>query len=311
MTKSSSSLPSSNDSVRGFFYALSAYLLWGALPLYLKAVSYIPSLEVVAHRVIWSLPVAVILLALLGQLKEMLAILRQPKLLAMGLLTGLLVTSNWLIYVWAIEHDQTVASALGYYINPLLNVLLASLFLNERLNKAQWISIGFAAAAVVMLAISHGGLPWISLALPLTFSLYGFFRKSLPLAALQGFTLEILIVFAPAFIYLIMLVNKGQDHFIHGNWTDIGWLILAGPITAIPLILFAKGAKLLRYMTLGLMQYIAPTLMFLIAVFVFKEPFAKTDLGAFILIWIGLVIYSWSSFTQYRTTKQAEEAQPV
>lgn len=305
MTKPSSTVTSS-DSARGFFYALSAYALWGALPLYLKAVSYIPSLEVVVNRVIWSLPVAIILLALSGQLKEMVTILRQPKLVGMGLVTGLLVTSNWLIYVWAIEHGQTVASALGYYINPLLNVLLASLFLNERLSKAQWVSIGFAAAAVVLLAISHGGLPWISLALPLTFSLYGFFRKSMPIAALPGFTLEIMIVFLPAFIYFVMLVAKSQDHFVHGTWTDIGWLVLAGPFTAIPLILFAKGAKLLRYMTLGLMQYIAPTLMFLIAVFVFKEPFAKIDLGAFVLIWVGLVIYSWSSFTQYRANRQAE-----
>lgn len=306
MTQPSSTKVKQNDAARGFFYALSAYFLWGALPLYLKAVSYIPSVEVVAHRVIWSLPVAVILLVFFGQFKEMIAILRQPKLLAMGLLTASLVTSNWLIYVWAIEHGQTLSAALGYYINPLLNVLFACLFLKERLSKAQWVSIGFATAAVILLAISHGGLPWIALALPLTFSLYGFFRKTMPVEALQGFTMEVLIVFLPAFAYVLVLVMNAQDHFVGGGVEDIGLLMLAGPITAIPLILFAKGAKLLRYMTLGLMQYMAPTLMFLIGVFVFNEPFAKIDLGAFVLIWIGLVIYSWSSFSQYRASKQAE-----
>ncbi len=288
------------DGSRGFLMALGAYALWGALPFYLKALSDLPAMEVVSHRVIWSLPVALLLLVALGQFRDIASALRQPRMLAMATLTAALVSANWSSYVWAVSHDQVMGSALGYYINPLFNVVLGGLFLGERLNRVQYAAVGLALAAVLLLAFDAGGLPWVSLALPLTFGLYGFFRKSLPMQPLQGFTLEVLILCIPAAGYVIWLVLTGQDHFFSGTVGHMGLLALAGPFTAIPLILYAGGAKLLRYTTLGLMQYVTPTMLFIFALFVFHEPFSAVQLAAFALIWAGLALYSWSMLAQVR-----------
>ncbi len=288
---------------KGFLMAFGAYVLWGALPLYLKSVGHIPELEVVAHRVVWSIPVALVLLVLLGQLPTIVDAFRHPRLLAMASLTAALITTNWLVYVWAVAHDQVVGAALGYYINPLFNVVLGGLFLGERLSRLQYVAVGFAVAAVLILTFNAGGLPWVSLVLPFTFGLYGFFRKSLPLQPLQGFTLEVLILSIPSIGYIIWLVMTGQDHFVAGPASNVGLLLLAGPCTAVPLILYAGGAKLLRYTTLGLMQYIAPTMLFLIAIFLFNEPFSFTQLVAFMLIWVGLAIYTWSMFAEHRRNR--------
>ncbi|PWL18184.1 EamA family transporter RarD [Falsochrobactrum shanghaiense] len=292
-----------SDGTRGFLMALAAYGLWGALPFYLKALSHVPALEVVAHRIVWSVPVALLLLVLMGQFKDIFATLRQPRMLAMAALTATLVSGNWTVYIWAVAHDQVMATALGYYIGPLVNVVLGGLFLGERLNRTQYIAVGFAFAAVMLLTIEAGGLPWISIILPVTFGLYGFFRKSLPMPALQGFTLEVLILGVPALGYILWLGMNGQDHFVAGSSSDISLLLLAGPLTAIPLILYAGGAKLLRYTTLGLMQYMTPTMLFLFAIFIFNEPFSTAQLGAFVLIWTGLALYTWSMVREHRRNR--------
>ncbi len=292
-----------SDGSRGFLMALGAYGLWGALPFYLKALSHVPAMEVVAHRVIWSVPVALVLLVLLGQFKDILNAVRQPKMLAMAALTAALITINWSIYVWAVAHDQVMGAALGYYINPLFNVVLGGLFLGERLTRMQYIAVGFAFAAVLVLTINAGGLPWVSLALPFTFGLYGFFRKSLPMQPLQGFTLEVLILCVPALAYVAWLAITGQDHFVAGPVSNVFLLLLAGPFTAIPLILYAGGAKLLRYTTIGLMQYMTPTMLFFFAIFIFHEPFSSAQLAAFVLIWLGLALYTWSSLSQHRRNR--------
>ncbi|MGO1160753.1 EamA family transporter RarD [Brucella sp. C7-11G] len=292
-----------SDGSRGFMMALAAYGLWAVLPFYLKALSHLPALEIVAHRVIWSVPVAAILLVFIGQFRTILEALRTPRMLAMAALTAALITINWSVYVWAVAHDQIIGAALGYYINPLFNVVLGGLFLGERLTKIQYVAVGFAFAAVLVLTFNAGGLPWISLVLPVTFGLYGFFRKSLPMPPLQGFTLEVVILSIPAIGYIIWLLVNGQDHFFSGSSSDISLLLLAGPFTAIPLILYAGGAKLLRYTTLGLMQYLTPTLLFIFAIFIFHEPFSNAQLVAFVLIWTGLIIYSWSSLSAHRKTR--------
>lgn len=292
-----------SDGSRGFMMALAAYGLWAVLPFYLKALSHLPALEIVAHRVIWSVPVAAILLVFIGQFRTILEALRTPRMLAMAALTAALITINWSVYVWAVAHDQIIGAALGYYINPLFNVVLGGLFLGERLTKIQYVAVGFAFAAVLVLTFNAGGLPWISLVLPVTFGLYGFFRKSLPMPPLQGFTLEVVILSIPAIGYIIWLLVNGQDHFFSGSAPDISLLLLAGPFTAIPLILYAGGAKLLRYTTLGLMQYLTPTLLFIFAIFIFHEPFSNAQLVAFVLIWTGLIIYSWSSLSAHRKTR--------
>ncbi|MBO1038995.1 EamA family transporter RarD [Brucella pituitosa] len=292
-----------SDGSRGFMMAMGAYGLWAILPFYLKALSHLPALEIVAHRVIWSVPVAIILLIFIGQFRTILDALRNPRMLAMAALTAALITINWSVYVWAVAHDQIIGAALGYYINPLFNVVLGGLFLGERLTKVQYVAVGFAFTAVLVLTFNAGGLPWVSLVLPVTFGLYGFFRKSLPMQPLQGFTLEVVILSVPALGYVLWLISNGQDHFFSGTISNVSLLLLAGPFTAIPLILYAGGAKLLRYTTLGLMQYLTPTLLFIFAIFIFHEPFSNAQLVAFVLIWTGLIIYTWSSLSAHRKAR--------
>ncbi|PRD45882.1 EamA family transporter RarD [Phyllobacterium phragmitis] len=290
-----------SDGARGFIFALAAYLMWGFLPLYMKLVTHIPASEVVAHRIVWSVPVAAILLFLIGRTADITAALRSPRTLMMACLTAGLITLNWGIYVWAISVDRALETALGYYINPILNVVLGALFLKERLNRAQMVAVGLAVAAVVLLTVKAGGLPWVSLALALSFGFYGFLRKTLPIGPSQGFMLEVLILSVPALGYIMWLIGTGQDHFAAGNGWNVFLLLMAGPATAVPLICYAFGAKLLRYTTIGIMQYIGPTIIFLIAVFWFKEPFSTVQFVAFGLIWAGLAIYTWSSLAEART----------
>ncbi|WP_439272543.1 EamA family transporter RarD [Pseudochrobactrum sp. HB0163] len=291
------------EAMRGFMFALFAYLFWGLFPFYMKAVAHIPVVEVLAHRVLWSLPVAAIILLFMGRTRDISAALRNPHTLLMACLTASLITVNWGVYVWAIFNDHALDAALGYYINPLVNVLLGAVFLKERLTKAQLLAVFLAAAAVVLLTVEQGGLPWVSIVLPLSFGFYGFFRKSLPIGPSQGFMLEVIILFIPACAYAIWLYWHGQDHFVAGTSADIMLLMLAGVVTAVPLIMYATGAKLLRYTTLGLMQYITPTMLFLIAVFAFREPFNMIQLYAFGLIWAGLIIYTGSILKEGRAEK--------
>jgi len=282
------------DAARGFVFASLTYLIWGFLPLYMKAMAHIPALEIVAHRVLWSMPIAGALLWVLGLTGDLAAALRSPRTLAMAALTACLIALNWLVYVWAIAAGRAVETALGYYINPLVSVTLGALLLGERLTRAQVVAVLLATAAVVILTVDAGGLPWVSLALALSFAGYGFFKKTLPVGPSQGFFLEVAILVLPALAYLVYLQFTGAAHFVPSRMSDVALLLFAGPATALPLILYAFGAKLLRIATLGLMQYIVPTMIALIAVFVFGEPFGPVRMVAFALIWIALAIYTWS-----------------
>ncbi|MCR4266873.1 EamA family transporter RarD [Nitratireductor sp. ZSWI3] len=293
-----------NEALRGFLFAFSAYGLWGFLPLYMKLLAHIPAVEVVAHRVLWSVPVAAVILLVLGRTADIRRALGSPRTLAMAALTAAIISCNWGIYVWAIASGRTVDTALGYYINPLVSIAMASLFLGERLNRYQIAAVALAAIAVLALTIDAGGLPWISLSLALTFAAYGILRKTLPIGPSQGFFLEVLILCLPALGYVVWLGATGQSHYQWSQLSDIALLMGCGPVTAIPLILFAFGAKLLRYSTIGIMQYIAPTMIFLIAVFAFKEPFGGTKALAFGLIWTALAIYSWSMLNEARQAKK-------
>ena len=281
------------ESARGFLFALSAYLLWGVLPIYMKAVAHMPPAEVVAHRVLWSVPVAGLVLFSLRRTADIRRAFGSPRTLAMAALTAAIISVNWATYVWAIAAEQTVEAALGYYINPLVSVGMGAVLLRERLSPIQLLAIGFAAAGVVVLTVEAGGLPWVSLILAVSFAVYGFLRKTLPIGPSQGFFLEVLIISVPALAYVFWLQWAGEGHFRLSQPQDLWLLIGCGPVSAIPLILYGFGAKLLRYVTIGIMQYIAPTLIFLIAVFVFREPFGSERLLAFALIWLALVIYTW------------------
>jgi chloramphenicol-sensitive protein RarD len=279
---------------RGFLYALAAYLMWGFLPFYMKAVAHIPAIEVVAHRVVWSLPIAGALLVWLGRTDDIARALRSPRTLMMGGLTAALISVNWCIYVWAISADRALETALGYYINPLFSILLGAVVLGEKLNRIQLVAIALAVVAVLILTWENGGLPWVSIALAVSWGFYALFKKTLPIGPAQGFFLEVLILAVPALAYIGWVQATGRGHFGNQSTTDVWLLVTAGLVTAIPLILYANGAKLLRLSTIGLMQYIAPTLIFIVAVFVFREPFSFERAIAFGLIWVALVIYSWS-----------------
>lgn len=300
-----------DESTRGFLFALTAYLLWGLLPIFMKAVAHIPSAEVVAHRVVWSVPIAGAVLLVLRRTADFRLALRTPRVLAMAALTAACITVNWGVYVWAIAAGRAVETALGYYINPLVSIAMAAVLLREKLGVLQVVAVGLAALAVVILTVNAGGLPWVSLVLAFSFATYGFLRKTLPIGPSQGFFLEALILSIPAALYIAWLQWTGQGHFLPSRPADL-WLLLAcGPVTAVPLLFYAFGAKLLRYSTIGIMQYIAPTMIFLIAVFAFKEPFGGVRALAFVLIWTALVIYTWPMIRgQLRQRRGAPAASP-
>lgn len=287
------STPKNEDSLRGFGFALTAYLLWGFLPMYMKALTGVPPLEIIAHRVIWSLPFAGAVLLILGTTNELRAALRSWRTIGMACLTAALISANWGIYVWAIVSGHALDAALGYYINPLFSIFLGWVLLKEKMTSAQWVAIVLAAIAVVVLTIEAGRLPIVALSLTLTWGIYAYFRKTLPVGANQGFMLEVMILAPAAFSYVIWLQMTGQGHFAIGGTGDFSWLLVGcGVVTAGPLMIYANGAKLLRLSTIGIMQYIAPTMIFLTAVFVFHEPFGAARMIAFPLIWLALIIYT-------------------
>ncbi len=290
------------DTPQGLGFAISAYVLWGFLPLYMKLVAHIPAAEVVAHRVLWSVPVAGLLLILLGRTKDLRAALKSPRTLGMACVTAALISVNWGIYVWSIASGHALDAALGYYINPLFSIALGALLLRERLARTQLAAIALAAAAVVVLTIEAGRLPWVAIALTLSWGFYAFFKKQLPVGPNQGFMLEVLILTPPALGYLTYQSTTGGTHF-HGS--DIWLLMGCGLVTAVPLIVYANGAKLLRLSTIGILQYIAPTMIFLIAVFVFGEEFGRARMIAFPMIWAALVIYSIPLIRQIRRGSKA------
>jgi chloramphenicol-sensitive protein RarD len=299
----------SGDSPRGFAYALGAYFLWGFLPLFMKAISHIPAPEIIAHRIIWSIPVAGAVLIATGRTADLKAALKSPRTLAMAALTASIITINWGIYVWSIAAGRALESALGYYINPLFSVFLGSVLLREKLTPSQWVAIGLAVCAVAILTVEAGGLPWVSLGLAISWGFYAFFRKTLPVGPNQGFLLEVLLLSVPALAYIAYIETNGQGHFGDTGTADVFWLLACGLVTAVPLILYANGAKLLRLTTIGIMQYIAPTMIFLTAVFIFKEPFGPSKLVAFAFIWAALVVFTWpmlrSLIAARRMLKQA------
>lgn len=285
---------------RGFFFALSAYLLWGVLPFYMKAVAHIPAIEVVAHRAVWSLPVAGAVLLWLGRTSDIRRALRTPRMLMMGAVMAALISINWCTYVWAIAVERTLETALGYYINPLFSILLAAVVLGEKLKPLQVAAIALAALAVVLLTWETGGLPWVSIVLAVSWGFYALCKRALPIGPAEGFFLEVLMISVPAVLYIAWLQWTGVNHFGATGMADVGLLMSAGVVTAIPLLLYAAGAKLLRLSTISIMQYLSPTLIFLVAVLAFREPFSTERAVAFGLIWAGLALYTWSMLTEQR-----------
>ncbi|WP_279477930.1 EamA family transporter RarD [Aureimonas sp. SK2] len=291
----------------GYAYGIAAYSIWGlVLPLYMKALAHVPSMEVMAQRILWSWLLTLGILAAAGGLKGLAAV-RSPRVLGTLVLTAALISVNWGVYVWAIATGHGLDAALGYYINPLINVLMAGVFLRERLNRLQTIAVGIATAGVLVLTLESGGLPWVSLALALSFASYGLLRKTVKIGATEGFFVEVTILFLPALALAVWLVRDGGGHFGIGA-TETALLVGTGVITAVPMILFSLAARLLRYTTVGLLQYIAPTLITLTAIFIFGEPFGPWQAVAFGCIWTALGLYSWSILRDRRAAGRAVPA---
>lgn len=288
----------------GILYAATAYALWGVFPLYFKSLQEIPPMEILLHRMVWSLLFVVIVLAWRRQWSWLGKVIRQPKVLAGFAASALLLSSNWFIYIWAVNNGHVVESSLGYFINPLFNVLLGALILRERLRAVQWIAVAIAACGVAWLTWQGGSLPWIALMLATTFALYGLLRKTAALGALEGLALETMLLFPLAFGYLLMLMLDGRSSFVTASTTSQWLMVAAGPITAIPLLLFASGARRIPLSLLGLLQYIGPTLQLLLGVWLYHEPFGGARLVGFALIWSALAVYSAEGLWQNWKAKQ-------
>jgi chloramphenicol-sensitive protein RarD len=276
----------------GLWLGFAAYLIWGVLPLYFKQVAQVSATEIVAHRIVWSLILLSIVAAFLRRWLEIKAAVTSGQVLTTLVVTALLIAVNWLVYIYAILHDHALEGSLGYYLNPLVNVLLGVVFLGERLSRIQVFACLLAAAGVAVLAVGAGSGLWISLVLALSFSLYGFLRKITAVDALEGLWIETAILSPVALGWILLLQHRGTGGFgAFGLGTD-ALLVLGGAITATPLLLFTAAAKRLPYSTLGFLQYIAPSLQFLLAVFVFGEPLTPAHAACFAAIWLALAVFT-------------------
>jgi len=281
-------------------FGASAYAIWGLFPLYLKPLHEVPALQIIAHRVAWACVLVLVWLWLRGDLGQLRKVLTSPATLGRLSASALLITINWLGYVWGVGHGRVLETSLGYFINPLVNVLLGVIVLRERLNHAQWTSVAIAAGAVLYLALATGSPPWISLTLAISFSTYGLIRKVVHVEALQGLAVETLILMPLASGYLIWCEATGTGALGHSSPLMNALLVGCGPITAVPLFLFAFGARLIPYSTLGLLLYLAPTLQLLCGIFFFHETFAGPRAFGFGLIWVALLIYAGDGFWRSR-----------
>jgi len=289
-----------SESLFGVFYAGSAFLIWGLGPIYWKSLGAVPALEIILHRAVWAFIILLIPIASGRFRHEFFSALKDPRVLLTLLLTALILAGNWLLYVWAINHNYLLQGSLGYYINPLVNVVFGVLFLRERLRPAQIAAVLLAGLGVFYLTFSYGEFPWIALALASTFGLYGLIRKVAPVGPLVGLSIEVMLMAVPAAIYLIYLGAKGGGSFLRGSLRIDLLLLGTSVLTAVPLTFFTAGAKRLNLSTVGLLQYMAPTIMFLLAVFYYHEPFLMAQVWTFIMIWTALIIYSTDSVIYYR-----------
>lgn len=292
----------------GIVYATLAYMIWGLFPLYFKQVADVPALEVVVHRTVWSLLFVVVLLLVRKQWAWIAQVARQPKVLGAFALSALLLSTNWLTYVWAVQNQHVLDASLGYFILPLVNVSFAYAFLGERPRRGQWAAVALAALGVLWLTVQTGRLPWVALALALTFGFYGLLRKVAVLGALEGLTLETLMLAPIALAYVGYGLWQGNSAMLQGGAGTVGWLALGGPLTAIPLLLFAAGARRIPMTTLGLLQYVSPSILFLLSVLVFHEPLQVSRLVGFALIWGALVVYSLEGLVNTRRARLAPAA---
>ena len=289
----------------GALSAALAFIWWGLFPLYFRIVTNVPSGEVLAHRIVWCLLFLCIVLTVRRQWAWLPKVLRQPKVLTAFAASALLIAANWLTYIWSVNNDHVVDASLGYFITPLFNVLLGYTLLHERPRRVQWAALAIAGLGVAWLTVQTGRLPWIALVLASSFACYGLLRKVAALGPLEGLMLETLVLGPPALAALAFWWQRGTGIFPSAGLATDVWLIALGPITAVPLLLFAAGARSLSLTTLGLLQYIGPTIQLAIGVWVFHEPFGSARLTGFACIWLALVVYSLDGWQHARAIQRA------
>jgi chloramphenicol-sensitive protein RarD len=288
------------ESPAGAACAVGAFLIWGLTPIYFKTLRAIPALEILMHRMFWSFLFLLPFVVFTDRRNEFRTVISTGRTMLVLLLTTMLVSSNWFVFIWAINSDRILQTSLGYYINPLINVMLGVVFLKERLRPAQLVAVILAAAGVFYLTFEMGRPPWIALFLAFTFGFYGLIRKIAAVNALVGLTIETLLLSLPALVYLGCHYIDGSGAFLRSDGrTDI-LLMCAALVTALPLLLFTTGARKIHFSTIGILQYIAPSCTFLLAVFVYREPFRTAQLWTFILIWTALFLYSIDSVIYFR-----------
>ena len=291
---------SRSESVLGVIYAGAAFVIWGLAAVYWKELGPVPPLEIIAHRVAWSFFFLFSLIILQRQWNQFVVILQNPRMLLILLSTSILVGANWLLYVWAVNNNHLLQASLGYYINPLVNVVLGMVFLKERLRRPQILAVLLATIGVLYLTIQYGQFPWIAICLAMSFGLYGLIRKVAPVSPLVGLTVETLLLSLPAIGYLLYLDFQGTGTIFRVSLKFDLLLIGCAPLTAVPLLFFTAGAKRLYLSTVGLMQYIGPSGMFLLAVFYYHEPFSTAQIWTFIMIWTALAVYSTDSVLYFK-----------
>ncbi len=287
----------------GLINAIIAYIMWGVLPLYWKLFDGVPAGEILSHRVVWSFVFMGILVALQRRWGDIKRIAASRKLLLPLAASGLLIAANWLIFIWAVNNDHVVETSLGYYLNPLLNVLLAVVFLREKPNRGHWLAIAVAGVAVLIIAIDYGRFPWIAIALAASFSLYGLAKKKIAQDASAGLLSETAVVLPIALGYWVYLAAAGKTTVWTLPASTLVVLLLSGVVTALPLLFFARAAARMALSALGFVQYIGPTIMLILSVFVFNETVSPVVLAGFVLIWTALIIYATSSIRGARIVK--------
>lgn len=304
-------MPTNPEQRKGVILACMAFFMWGLAPIYFKLLQHISAFEILMHRVVWSVLFIVIIVSVMQQWRKIKHVIVQPKLLLMLVLTATLLGFNWGLFIWAVNNDHMLDASLGYYINPLLNVLLGMVFLGEKLRKWQGIAVALAFSGVVIQLVSFGSFPVVAFSLAGSFAIYGLLRKKLPIESLPGLLLEAIILVPIALIYWWLMAPSSSSNLMLNEWYTNLLLISAGVITTLPLLCFTGAAKRLQYTTLGFFQYIGPSLMFILAVMFYGEVFSNERMVTFACIWSALAIFSWDSYRQSQKRKRAAVLAPV
>lgn len=293
-------LQSNQTTLAGFVSGTAAFLIWGLCPIYWKVLAHVPAVETITHRIVWSFLFLIPVISLQGKWPEFISVIKSPRSLVMLMLTTLMVAMNWFLFIWSINHNHIIQTSMGYYINPIVNVALGMVILKERLNRHQAVAVALAVMGVLYMTFRFGRFPVIALALAVTFSLYGLLRKMLGINSAVGLSIETLLLTLPGIGYLVMLEQQGGGTFGHTGIVIDLFLVGTAFLTALPLLLFNIAANRITLTAVGFLQYIAPSVTFILAVFVYDEPLSVHQLISFVFIWAALFVYTADSIRTYR-----------